>query len=175
MATGNFLYENRCIVVTDEDWEDGNVPPLGKSDKNSSRSYSSTLLAVSDDFNFWDIVLTSAYYSGACIDYKENDVTVEYWLGSTYYYETQKDFFNECHNEFGLSYYRLKKICGNVGDLDIETYLENAYEKLTDYLREREEVKVNEYLDGVKKMYCYDEYVCVARASNGEAYYKKVG
>ena len=106
--------------------------------------------------------------------YKENDVTIEDWLGATFYYETQKEFFNECHNQFGISYYRLKKVCGKVGDMDIETYMENAYEKLTDYLREKEEIKVNAYLDGVKKLYLYDEVTCIGRASNGEAFYKKV-
>ena len=58
--------------------------------------------------------------------------------------------------------------------MDIETYIENAYEKLTDYLREKEEIKVNAYLDGVKQLYCYDEVTCIGRASNGEAFYKKV-
>lgn len=174
MATGNFAYENRCIVVTDEDYEEGNIPPLGEWEKNTSRNYPSRLLAVSNDFKFWNIVITSAYYSGACIDYKENDATIEYWLGATYYYENQKGFFNECNNEFGISYYRLKKVCGKVGDMDIETYMENAYAKLTDYLREKEETKVNAYLDGVKQMYGYDEVTCIGRASNGEAFYKKV-
>ena len=58
--------------------------------------------------------------------------------------------------------------------MDIETYIANAYEKLTDYLREKEETKVNAYLDGVKQLYCYDEVTCIGRASNGEAFYKKV-
>ena len=175
MATGNFAYENRCIVVTDNDYENGNIPPLGDWEENTSRSYPSRLLAVSDDFKFWNIVITTGYYSGACIDYKENDATIEDWLGATFYYATQKDFFNECHNEFGISYYRLKKVCGKVGAMDIDTYLENAYDKLTAYLREKEETKVNAYLDGVKKLYLYDEVTCIGRASNGEAFYKKVG
>ena len=68
----------------------------------------------------------------------------------------------------------MKKVCGKVGDMDIETYIENAYEKLTDYLREKEEIKVNAYLDGVKQLYLYDEVTCIGRASNGEAFYKKV-
>ena len=174
MATGNFAYENRCIVVTDEDYAEGNLPSMGEWE-GDSRHYPSRLLAVSDDFKFWNVVITSGYYSGACIDYKENDATIEDWLGATFYYETQKAFFNECHTEFGISYYRLKKVCGKVGDMDIDEYLENAYEKLTDYLREKEENKINAYLDRVKKMYHYDEIICIGRASNGEAFYKKVG
>ena len=84
MATGNFAYENRCIVVTDEDYADGNLPPMGEWEENTSRNYPSRLLAVSDDFQFWNIVITSGYYSGACIDYKENDATIEDWLGATF-------------------------------------------------------------------------------------------
>ena len=174
MATGNFAYENRCIVVTDEDYAEGNLPPMGEWE-GDSRNYPSRLLAVSDDFKFWNVVITSGYYSGACIDYKENDATIEDWLGATFYYATQKAFFNECHTEFGISYYRLKKVCGKVGDMDIDSYMEKAYEKLTDELREKEENKGNAYLEGVKKMYLYDEVSCIGRASNGEAFYKKVG
>lgn len=175
MATGNFNYDNRCIVVTDDDYEMDNLPPMGGYDNSSLRSYPSRFLAVSDDFDFWDIVITSGYYEAACIDYKRSyDKDVEYFIGATMYFSTKKEFFNECKTTFGLSEYRLRKVCGNVGEQDIETYLEVAYEKLTEYLAEQEEKKVNEYLDGVKQSYGYEEYETEARFSNGETIYRKV-
>ena len=174
MATGNFLYDNRCIVVTDEDYEMGNIPPLGERLDGGFSSYSSRYLAVSDDFDFWDIMITSGYYESACIDYVESDRDVEYWLGSPYNYETKSDFFYECKKEFHLTEYRLRKVCGNIGNMNIEDYLEQAYERLTEYLRRKEESKVNAYLDGVKKNYGYEEYKIYARFSNGETMYQKI-
>lgn len=173
MGANNFSYTNRCIVVTDEDYEFNNMPSVGEW-IYGNRSYPSRKLEDSDKFDFWDIVMTSGYYEGACIDYKENDRDVEYWLGGTQYYDTKTAFFNECKSEFGLTEYRLRKICGNVGNMDIEDYLEQSYEKLTEYLREKEESLVNEYLDEIKRLYGYAEYVTDWWASNGECGYRKI-
>ena len=58
--------------------------------------------------------------------------------------------------------------------MDIEDYLEQSYEKLTNYLREQEEIKVNDCLDRIKQTYDYKEYKTECIMSNGEAIYKKV-
>ena len=42
MATGNFCYEHRCVVVTDGDYEMDNLPVLGEW-VDKSRSYPSRL------------------------------------------------------------------------------------------------------------------------------------
>ena len=76
----------------------------------------------------------------------------------TQYYNSKTDFFQECKDAFGLTEYRLRKVCGNIGDMDIEDYLEQSYEKLTNYLREQEEIKVNDCLDRIKQTYGYKEY-----------------
>ena len=68
MATGNFCYENRCVVVTDDDYEIGNLPEMGECVDNS-RNYPSYLI---EEFEFWVVVLTAGYYEGACIDYIEH-------------------------------------------------------------------------------------------------------
>ena len=174
MATSNFAYDNRCIVVTNDDFEMDNLPPMGKW-LNNDFNYPSRILAISDDFDFWDIVMTSGYYEAACIDYIESERDVEDFLGSTCYFDTKEEFFKECKNEFGLSDYRMRKICGNMGKMPLEDYLEQSYERLTNYLREQEETKVNKCLDGIKHLYGYEEYVLDWRASNGEAGYRKIG
>ena len=69
MAANNFCFENRCIVVENDDFEFGNVPEHNEYDKKSLRSYPSSILDESN-FDFWNVVLTSGYYEGACIDYK---------------------------------------------------------------------------------------------------------
>lgn len=173
MSTPNFAYQNRCIVVTNDDFEMDNLPPMGKW-LNNDFNYPSRILAISDDFDFWDIVMTSGYYEAACIDYIESERDVEYFLGSTYFFDTKEEFFKECKNEFGLSDYRMRKICGNIGKMPLEDYLEQSYERLTNYLREQEETKVNKCLDGVKKLYGYEELRCTGVFSNGEGIYEKV-
>ena len=144
MSTCNFAYENRCIVVTNDDYEMDNLPPMGEW-INGNRSYPSRKLAVSDDFNFFDVVITSGYYQDACIDYIRNEQTAEYFLGDTMY----------CKN--------------------YDEWIESAYDKITEYLADNEERKVNEYLDGVKKLYGYGELRCAGVFSNGEGIYEKVG
>ena len=175
MSTCNFAYENRCIVVTNDDYEMDNLPPMGEW-RDGNRSYPSCELAVSDDFIFFDIVITNGYYQDACIDYIRNEQTVEYFLGDTMYYPTKRKLFNNCIEQFGLSEYRLRKICGKVKDFkNYDVWIESAYDKITEYLADNEERKVNEYLDGLKKLYGYGELGCAGVFSNGEGIYEKVG
>lgn len=173
MATANFCYKNRCIVVTNDDYDIGFCPLIGGLTPNYNRNYPSRYLP---DYNFQyhDIIITNGYYCDACIDYDVNNIDVEYYLGGTQYYNSQSDFFNECKVQFNLSIYKLRKICGNVGDMDIEEYLENAYELLTDYLRSVEEIEVNKVLDKIRDEYGYDEVRRIGIASNGEAFYQKI-
>ena len=174
MATSNFAYDNRCIVVTNDDFEMDNLPPMGKW-LNNDFNYPSRILAISDDFDFWDIVMTSGYYEAACIDYIESERDVEDFLGSTCYFDTKEEFFKECKNEFGLSDYRMRKICGNMGKMPLEDHLEQSYERLTNYLPEQQETNANKSPDNIKHLYGYEEYVLDWRASNGEAGYRKIG
>lgn len=174
MSTCNFAYENRCIVVTNDDYEMDNLPPMGKW-LNGNCSYPSRKLSVSEDFDFFNIVITSGYYQDACIDYMRNDCTAESFLGSAIYYSTKQQLFDECKNEFGLTEYQLRKICGRVRDFaDYDAWIESAYDKITEYLVDKEETKVNTYLDGVKNLYGYAEIICTGVMSNGEGVYKQV-
>ena len=178
MGASNFSFDNRCIVVTNDDFEMGNVPSLtDKSDRD--RCYPSTILTISDDFRFWDIVLTYGYYEHACIDYRDNEVTCEDWLGAWHYYSSQQELFEFILNEFKTDYkltpYRLRKVCGNKRRLSMEEYYNVAIERLTEYLRGIEEEQVNKVLDTIKKEYGYDEVAVSCRFSNGETWYSKIG
>lgn len=172
MATSNFCYENRCVVVTNDDLEMDNLPVLGEW-VDKSRNYPSRLI---EEFDFWEVVLTCAYYEGACIDYIEVPSRSPYDVVQGYigYPSTKKELFKECKNAFGLSRRKMQAICGNVGNMDIDDYVEKATEKVGEYLAEKEEIKVNKFIDGLKQLHGYEEVVCICHASNGEAFYKKV-
>ena len=173
MATGNFCYVNRCVVVTNDDLEMDNIPERIKC-IDHDRNYPSWLIA---EFEFWEVVLTSAYYEGACIDYIEHHNRSPYDVVQGYigYPWSKKELFKECKESFGLSRRKMQKLCGNVNDVQIDTYVENAMEKVGEYLAEMEEVKVNKFIDGLKQLHGYEEVFCYCKASNGEAFYKKVG
>lgn len=173
MSASNFCYQNRCVVVTNEDFEIDNVPERGKCIDND-RSYPSWLI---EEFEFWEVVLTSAYYEGACIDYIEHHKHSPYDVVQGYigYPSTKKELFKECKEAFGLSKRKMQAICGNVGNMDIDDYVEKATEKVGEYLSEKEEKEVNEYIDKLKEEYGYEEVCRVATFSNGETIYRKVG
>ena len=173
MATGNFCYENRCVVVTNDDYEIGNIPEMGECVDNS-RNYPSYLI---EEFEFWVVVLTVGYYEGACIDYIEHHKHSPYDVVQGYigYPSTKKEVFKECKEAFGLSRRKMQAICGNVGDMDIDDYVENATEKVGEYLAKKEEKEVNEYIDKLKEEYGYEEVCRFATFSNGETIYQKVG
>ena len=176
MATGNFAFDNRCIVVTDDDYDNGNIPSFGEYDNDSLRSYPSRFLEMSDDFDYWNVVITSGYYGDACIDYKRNDADVENWMGAPCYINSQSELISEVKNIFGFSRHKTLKICGKVSECaNIDIYIERAYERLTEHLADEEEKKVNEALDKLKKEYGYDEVCVDCRASNGETAYRKIG
>lgn len=173
MATGNFCYENRCVVVSELDFEINNVPErIECVDYNNS--FPSWLI---EEFEYWEVVITSGYYEGACIDYKEHHSRSAYDVVQGYigYPCSKKELFKSCKEEFGLSKRKMQAICGNVGDMDIDDYVEKATEKVGEYLAEKEEKEVNEYIDKLKEEYGYEEVCRVATFSNGETIYQKVG
>lgn len=176
MATGNFCFDNRCIVVLNEDFENGNIPSIGEYKSDSLRSYPSRYIETPKSFNFWDVIITSGYYEHSCIDYTRNDSDISEWIGNSYYLNTQSELIGEVKRFFNLSNYKIRKICGKVNECsDIDSYIERAYERLTEYLASEEEKEVNEFLNKLKKDYGYEEYCIAWRASNGETGYRKVG
>ena len=173
MATSNFCYQNRCVIVTDDDYEFENIP---ECEDNECLPYNSSFPSkLIKRFEFWDVVLTSGYYQDACIDYVERDDIWDVITGYIGYPCSKKELFAELKDAFGISKRMAQKICGNVGTLDIDDYVEQAKDKIKDYLAEREEHEVNAYIDKLKEEYGYRECTCIGRASNGEAFYQMVG
>jgi hypothetical protein len=178
MGAANFNYRNRCVVVTDDDYECGNYPETGDYHRDALRSYPSRALE-GYDFNFWDIVLTAGYYSGACIDYVEKNKGRDiYDYFRPHIYESVADFCHDLHREFpGLvSKSRIRKIFTGIKKTgwSVDCFIGERYDDFVSVAEAAERTKVEAAIDKIKEKYGYEEYAVSARSSNGEAWYSKV-
>lgn len=172
MSATNFMYENRCVIVTNENLEEEYLPALyGNATQN--RNYPSKFIK---EFNFFAVVLTYGYYGDACIDFIEHPHRSIYdtVVGLIGYPSTQRDFIKECKEVFGISERQIRQICGKVEDNPIDYYIEKASEKIGNYMAEKEKAEVNDYINNLKLQYGYQEYTCIGIASNGEGFYQQI-
>ena len=132
MGTSNFCYQNRCVVLTNDDYEFDNVPKLGNW-VNDNRNYPSKEILYKETsctkeyaktikpIRLHQIVMTIGYYEHACIDFilNENEYVTD-CLGSLGYYnfcdmeEIQNEIvetYHITHEEFQLIY---KKVMNNI-------------------------------------------------------------
>lgn len=106
-GTGNFAYDNRCVLVTDEDFEVGNVPETEDKAINQDHRFPQyPLTDYNDGLRYYCIVLTPGYYEGACIDYVEIDNE-----------STEYDFNYFCEYESDLQYWEY--------DVDTDSWFDN--------------------------------------------------
>ena len=178
MSAPNFSYDRRCVLVSNDDYEAGNVPKIGDVFDND-RSYPSAYLAdYKDKFTTIAIVITSGYYADACIDILDRDDKADELLGYANYYsghnrqELVNDicYFLGCSPNFANT--RLKGC--RLGSDTYEYDIEKAFEKIVDDWRDAELRKANKVLDEIKKSYGYRELTRTALFSNGEAWYDYV-
>ena len=122
MSTPNFSYTHRCIVVTNEDLEDGNVPETEYFSQGYT-SYPSSLIPT--DFRFFKVLLTSGYYADACIDYElDDDVPFKDLLGFSLNYkaESKAELWNDLKEErFDITRYRFYQLCKGINRKDFES------------------------------------------------------
>ena len=175
MSAPNFAYDRRCVLVTNEDFEWDNVPTHDEyfgNDRNYPACY---LDDYKDDFSTIAIVLTSGYYSDACIDIVDREDKANELLGYANYYsghnrqELVSDicYFLGCSPNFANA--RLKGC--RLGSDTYEYDIEKAFEKIVDDWRDVEVEKANKVVDKIMKDYGYKELTKVAQFSNGEAWY----
>lgn len=178
MSAPNFFYDRRCVLVTNEDFECGNVPAHDECFDND-RSYPSAYLdKYKDDFSTIAIVLTSGYYSDACIDIVDREDKASELLGYTFHYmnlnrkEVLEDvcYFLGCSRNFANKYL---KGC-RYGSENYENDLYVSFEELVDAWRDVEVEKANKVVDKIMRDYGYKELAKVAQFSNGEAWYDYV-
>lgn len=181
MSTPNFSYKNRCIVISAEDFEDGNIPeiqPLG-----FDRSYQQyTLPEYEDRLIFWQPVITSAYYEGASLDYQRRDNYAEDYfdLQHTYKYRTLAEFLDDLKTfdfrRFFLSWNAVKKHFSGLkkASKPLDEFIDERLDGLIELLAEQERSAANILLDKIKEGYGYEEIKCIALFSNGEAIYSRI-
>jgi len=177
MSAPNFSYSRRCVLVTNDDYEYGNCPALGKCFDND-RDYTSTYLEkYEDDFSTVAIVLTNGYYEHACIDIVDDDSLVSELSRSDYHFArlTRDELYDELYYYFKGNISKrmmLRHLKGlNVRDEDYQSKLAHAVDAMFEEVRDYEVKKANKAVNQLMKSYGLRELVCVARFSNGEAWY----
>lgn len=172
-GTGNFYYENRCVVVTDEDAESDNVPPTedlpGGIENN--RNYPRRLIKAFE-YGIY-VVLTNGYYEGGCIDWvreEELDPESPDWANDDDHFLENyvQPYFNNIYIEYQDKF----------NDLDIPTQdragiVAEIRAKVKE-LYDAEIKKANDYIDKLMEDYGYEEYGTTGVMSNGEAVYHKI-
>ena len=178
MSAPNFSYARRCVLVTNDDYECGNRPEANTPFDND-RSYPSFYLDdYKDEFATVAIVLTSGYYSDACLDIVDREDKADELLGYANYYsghnrqELVSDicYFLGCSANFANT--RLKGC--RLGSDTYEYDIEKAFERIVEDWRDVEIRKAFKALDKIKKAYGYKELTQTALFSNGEAWYDYV-
>ena len=161
--------------MTNDDFGFGNFPahntPFG-----NNRSYPSAYLdKYKDDFSTVAIVLTSGYYSDACIDIVDREDKADELLGYANYYSghNRKELLDDICHYLGCSRNfantRLKGC--RVGSDTYEYDIEKAFERIVEDWRDVEVRKAGKVLDKIKRDYGYKELGLSALFSNGEAWY----
>ena len=180
MSTPNFSFQRRCVLVTDDDYEMGNYPEIGTY-FDHNRSYPSSRLAdYEDKFSTLAIVMTSGYYSDACIDILDDDNLVSELSCSDYHFShlTRDELYDELYYYFKGNISKrmmLRHLKGLKRNEDgYQCKLAKAVDAMFDEVRDAEERKANKVLDELKKEYGFKELTCVGIFSNGEAIYNYI-
>lgn len=173
MSTNNFAFENRCIVVEDDDFTFENVPKHFEYVQSSNCNYPSYYLdEYRHRFYTLDIVITSAYYSGACIDYDKNDG----YLDNFFAYENEFEYIvNEIVYDFKaykFSKRKLRKLVKEVCNAPLSDY--TAFDALLEFLFALEKAEADKILDKIKADYGYTEVRKIGNFCNGEALYEEL-
>lgn len=190
MGTANFYFKNRCIVVSDEDMENGNTPSYSKKESDISlRSFPCyPLEGYDEELKLTELTINSAYYEGACIDWHFNNKTAGDIIGLDLYdhcpttselFRDIREFFpNLSRKAFRNAVHSVRELRGlkrneHIAKGDEWDYIEEIDNAVTELLQKMEAERVNEELTRLAAMYGYDEYEVIGRFNNGEALYQK--
>lgn len=172
MATANFFYNNRCVAISDIDFELGNLPECENDYYGRDKMLLQKVL-------MFEITINIGYYSGGCIDYAINDSydnIVNDFYG--YYYEpsTKKELINDicayCKDTIDISKRSLQRL---LKGMSLSKDFDAIADKIDNYILPKIESKVNRLIDEIKKEYGYKELQKVSVFSNGEAIYRQIG
>ena len=173
MSTNNFAFENRCIVVQDDDFTFENVPKHLEYVQGCNRNYPSYYLdEYRNRFYMLDIVITAAYYSSACIDYTPD----ERYLDNFFTYDNDVEYIvNEIIYDFKVYKFNkreLRKLVRQVHTSPLNDY--KPFDALFEFLYALEKVEADKILDKIKADFGYTEVRKIANFCNGEALYEEL-
>lgn len=177
MSAPNFSYQRRCVRVSNNAFDFGNVPDCDTPFDND-RSYPSYYLDdYKDKFSTIAIVLTCGYYADACIDIVDDDRLVGELSCGDYHFArlTRDELYDDLYYYFNGNITKrmmLRHLKGlNRRDDDYQSKLSYAIDAIFEEVRDYEVRKANKVVDKIKKEYGYKELVRTALFSNGEAMY----
>ena len=170
MATSNFFYKNRCVAISNKDFEEGNIPECECDYFGRNKMLLQRVL-------MFNITINIGYYEGACIDYSikddyENILTDFY--GCYYTPETKEEIINDIAG-YCSEYVTKKELAQELEGLKFDKDLEQIIDKLDNLILPKIEDKVNDIIDNIKQVYGYTELKRISTFSNGEAIYKRIG
>lgn len=172
MGTSNFFYKNRCVAISDADFEDGNLPKCENDFFGSNKMLLQKVL-------MYNITINIGYYSGGCIDYQINDSyenIITDFYGYYYTPSTKKEIINDicfyCKDTTSISKRSLQRL---LKGLSLSKDFEAIIDKIENFILPKIESKVNQIINDIKREYGYIELTRISTFSNGEAIYKKIG
>ena len=180
MSAPNFSYDRRCVLVPDDDYEMGNYPSLGDCFGDDRYYVSYYLRKYQDDFSTVAIVLTTGYYSDACIDIVDDNSLVSELSCSDYHFAllTRDELFDELYYYFKGNISKrmmLRHLKGlDRRDEDYQSKLSYAVDAMFEEVRDKELKKADKVVDQIMKEYGFRELVKTVQFSNGEAWYDYV-
>lgn len=193
MGAINFSYINRCVVVTDDDYNFGNIPTLGEY-ANNSRNYPARFIEYDEIKEVKDflqtikpiqlhiIVLTSGYYENACIDFvrNEDNSTIDCigW-SCKYNYNNIDEIIGYITNNYNITAEDIKTliqkrmdvmgITTETDDDEFQVFYEYLMDDIDEKIIENEMVHCNHIIDIIKKIYGYKEIYSKPSYCMGEA------
>lgn len=186
MGAKNFYFENRCVVLDDEQWDDvlnGYTGiEVGEFRMDGSRSYPSYYIEQSPNRETFIMrpVITSGYYENACIDFVDTSKQVSDVLFGSYSYRyTVDDMIRGIDETWGCIVSSscseiLNRLKRDFPELDDEDMFWLLDDKATEIIKRHESYVLNGIIDHWKdEMYLTEVYER-RRFSNGEMVYQVI-
>jgi predicted transcriptional regulator len=193
MGAINFSYVNRCVVITDDDYNFGNIPTLGDY-ANNSRNYPSKFVEYDEikdvkeflktikPIQLHNIVLTSGYYEDACIDFvrdtEKSAMDCTGW-SCNYNYDTINEIIGYIANDYNITAEDIKTliqkrmdamyITAETDEDEFQSFYEYLMDDIDEKIIQNEMAHCNHIIDIIKKIYGYKEIYSKPSFCMGEA------
>lgn len=181
MSTPNFSFQNRCVLITNDDYEFGNCPKV-TNEEIGSRSYPSWVVDCkeNDEMLFWRVVITAGYYADQCLDFVEIEPYACDIIDAWYDYDqrnlSKPGVINDIHRQFAgkLTCQQIRDAFKSAENAEDWKNMDKGFDVIMELLAAQERFVANAAVDRIKKEYGYEELACLGVFSNGEAIYQKM-